>query len=290
MHLTLGILRTFQAFFYALSFLWLDGFAVPAPAQVTQAVGQFLANIIREINMASVPDHIKIKLENAAGFHSRIKETCLVHIDSPKEENLKRISVYIGEMAQSLRSALNNSLWDFCENKIKGIVDSGEYNKIKWSHDFPIESDKESFEKSKSRALRHIAHNYEKVYQFLETIQPYHKGYDFLGKLKVFSNDTSHTIPVKVQDMNITQMVFPGFSAPVIRGNEVIIQWSKNHPASSYPIPSYVDEMTMYISTEKKWKMFLMTIDGEAHFSPTPFSKGTPSNVSKLIAEFYALW
>jgi hypothetical protein len=38
-HLTLGILRQSQAVFYALSFFWLDGFAVPAPAQVTQTVG-----------------------------------------------------------------------------------------------------------------------------------------------------------------------------------------------------------------------------------------------------------
>jgi hypothetical protein len=37
-HLTLGILRTSQAVFYALAFFWLDGFAVPAPAQVTQTV------------------------------------------------------------------------------------------------------------------------------------------------------------------------------------------------------------------------------------------------------------
>jgi hypothetical protein len=35
MHLTLGILRTLQAVFYALSFFWSDGFAVPAPAQVS---------------------------------------------------------------------------------------------------------------------------------------------------------------------------------------------------------------------------------------------------------------
>ncbi|MFN8381705.1 MAG: hypothetical protein U0V02_07185 [Anaerolineales bacterium] len=41
MHLTLGILRTSQAVFYALSFFWLDGFAVPAPAQVTQTVMRF---------------------------------------------------------------------------------------------------------------------------------------------------------------------------------------------------------------------------------------------------------
>jgi len=38
-HLTLGILRKSQAVSYALSFFWLDGFAVPAPAQVTQSVG-----------------------------------------------------------------------------------------------------------------------------------------------------------------------------------------------------------------------------------------------------------
>jgi hypothetical protein len=42
-HLTLGILRTSQAVFYAFSFSWLDGFAVPAPAQVTQTVGTPLA-------------------------------------------------------------------------------------------------------------------------------------------------------------------------------------------------------------------------------------------------------
>jgi hypothetical protein len=38
-HLTLGILRKSQAVSYAFSFFWLDGFAVPAPAQVTQTVG-----------------------------------------------------------------------------------------------------------------------------------------------------------------------------------------------------------------------------------------------------------
>jgi hypothetical protein len=31
-HLTLGILRQSQAFFYALSFFWLDGFAVTRPS------------------------------------------------------------------------------------------------------------------------------------------------------------------------------------------------------------------------------------------------------------------
>jgi len=39
-HPTLGILRKSQAVFYASAFFQLDGFAVPAPAQVTLTVRQ----------------------------------------------------------------------------------------------------------------------------------------------------------------------------------------------------------------------------------------------------------
>ncbi|HND44676.1 MAG TPA: hypothetical protein PKX51_20305, partial [Cyclobacteriaceae bacterium] len=37
--------RTSQAVFYALAFFWLDGFAVPARAQVTQTVGRLVFSI-----------------------------------------------------------------------------------------------------------------------------------------------------------------------------------------------------------------------------------------------------
>ncbi|MBL0345508.1 hypothetical protein [Candidatus Villigracilis affinis] len=42
-HPTLGILPRFQAFFYASAFFQSDGVPPPAPAQVTQTVGQNLA-------------------------------------------------------------------------------------------------------------------------------------------------------------------------------------------------------------------------------------------------------
>jgi len=38
-HLTLGILCTFQVFFYALTYFYLDSEEVSTPAQVPQAVG-----------------------------------------------------------------------------------------------------------------------------------------------------------------------------------------------------------------------------------------------------------
>ncbi len=51
MHLTLGILRKSQAVSHALSFFRSDGFAVPAPAQVTQTVSPSLEiKVARGIN------------------------------------------------------------------------------------------------------------------------------------------------------------------------------------------------------------------------------------------------
>ena len=51
-HPTLGILRTLQAVFYALSFFWLDGFAVPTPARVTQTVGPPLQIVVNRDKMS----------------------------------------------------------------------------------------------------------------------------------------------------------------------------------------------------------------------------------------------
>jgi hypothetical protein len=49
-HPTLGILARFQAFFYASAFFQSDGVPPPAPARVTQTVGQFLAKLSKNNN------------------------------------------------------------------------------------------------------------------------------------------------------------------------------------------------------------------------------------------------
>lgn len=55
MHLTLWILRTSQAVFYDLAFFWLDGFAVPAPAQATQAVMQQIGLPLMQVTKTFKP-------------------------------------------------------------------------------------------------------------------------------------------------------------------------------------------------------------------------------------------
>jgi hypothetical protein len=68
-HLTLGILRTSQAVFYALSFFWLDGFAVPAPAQVTQTVSVPLRENLLGLFQNCVSFKLGLSLSNqVSGF------------------------------------------------------------------------------------------------------------------------------------------------------------------------------------------------------------------------------
>jgi hypothetical protein len=240
--------------------------------------------------MNYVPDHIQIRLQHSEDFHSNVKETCLKQIDYPRKRQLKRISVYIGEMSQALRSALNNTMWDFCERKLKNVLPETEYEKVRWSHDFPIERNEEKFRKSKSRVLRHIDKDFPKIHQFLESVQPYHKGYRNLSYIRTLSNDTTHTIPVVPHHHDDIQLKIVGAPQPVIRGNKVIVKNPNNGLTVIYSIPCYVREMTMYVSSKKKWVIFLMSADGEKYFSPTPFSKSAPSLVNKLITEFYNLW
>ena len=62
MHLTLGILWQSQAVSYALAFFWLDGFAVPAPAQVTQSVRRLNTEQIQAVKISFFDRFMKIIL------------------------------------------------------------------------------------------------------------------------------------------------------------------------------------------------------------------------------------
>ena len=241
--------------------------------------------------MHEIPDHIQIFLGEASVYPAKIHETCLAFLDSQDQKELKKISVYMGQLSHGLRMALNNALWDFCEQNINPALDKGEYNKIRYSHDFPIEASYESFMQAKCRALRHIKGDFPVVYQFLEKVQPYHPGYQELSPMRVMSNDSSHTIPVGVRDGHIDMMQAPGYQWPRIVGEEVIVQWTPSHKVSKYSIPCYIEEMDLYVSRGKEWRAFWMKPDdSETLFQPTSFSRIMLSRVTTLINDFYNLW
>jgi hypothetical protein len=240
--------------------------------------------------MSDIPEHIKIKLQNSKEYTPRIMNLCLKEASYPRVKRRKKISVCLGEMAQALRSALNNALWDFAERNLKPILDEDEYNKVRWSHDFPIEKDEDNFEKSRTRILRHIADSFPSVYQFLEKAQPYHTDNKYLWPLKTISNSTTHTIPIEAQTVQANDVAFVN-AKPRIVGNQVIVSTYDGSYRKVYPsIPCYVEEPRMFVSRKGKWVLFLIDLGEGPKPNLIPFVETANQEVGKLVSEFYALW
>jgi hypothetical protein len=239
--------------------------------------------------MSDIPEHIQIKLQKSKEYVPRIMSLCLKEASYPRVKRHKGISVCLGEMAQALRSALNNALWDFAERNLRPTLNGDEYDRIRYSHDFPIEKDKESFEGSRTRILRYIANGFPSVYQFLETAQPYHVDNKYLWPLKIISNSTTHTIPIAAQTVQANDVAF-GNGKPRIVGNQVIVSTYDGSYRRVYPsIPCYVEEPKMFVSKERKWVLFLIDLGKEPKPNLIPFVETANHGVGKLISEFYTL-
>lgn len=239
--------------------------------------------------MAVVPDHISILLQDASEYDPKIDQACLDQADHPKSEQLKRISVYVGELAHTLRAVLNNAMWDFAEKRLRTTIPGDEYETIRYSHDFPIETNTKKFNHSKERILRYIRNEHKSVYEYLERAQPFHAGNEHLLRIRTLSNDTSHTIPVETKQLDVYDFAFDGGAKLEIRGDRVIVPRPRGLWVA-HTIPCYVEEVDIYVSSDKKWIAFLMTTDGKPSFSPRAFSRGGLERINKLLNEFYDLW
>ena len=240
--------------------------------------------------MSDVSTHIQIKLQNAGDFIPKIMALCLREATYPRTRRRKRISILLGEMTQALRSALNYAMWDFAQSNLQSRLSEDEYEKVRYSHDFPIEKDKENFEKSRSRILRHVARDFYDVFRFMERAQPYNDRGQYLWHLKTISNHTMHTIPIEATPIHGNDVSLIGVK-PRIVGNQVMIPSRDGSATKIYPsIPCYVEELRMFVSIERKWVVFLIDLGGEARPNLLPFAQIANQRVNQLIAEFYALW
>lgn len=235
--------------------------------------------------MAPIPEHIKIKLAEVDEIPIKVMDLCCKQLVAPNETYLTEISVRIGTMAQGFRSILNNMLWDFAEKRLKDLLEADEFSKIKWSHDYPIEKTKKKLKNSKTRILRHIKSHCPTIYEFIEFTQPYNPNYSLLWTIRRLSNDTSHTIPIKVIQPHISSIYFEHGNPKVI-GDRLLIPWG-NNKLQEFKIPCYIESFGMFISSEGKWKIFMIDIDQDPKFSVTDFiSQGCPL-ISKIISDFY---
>jgi len=263
--------------------------------------------------MPEAPKHIQSALEEAATLQSRIAALCMKHVTDPQDGQLTTIAVCLGQMAHTLRSALNQSMWDFATNEILQSADKREAEKLRWSHDFPIATKEEDFEESKSRVMQHITDSsypsmrqlierggrcglhcqlrtsYPSMRQLIERAQPYHNGNEWLGQLRTLSNDVSHTIPVEAVAWAGHDVSFVG-AKPRISGGSVIIPAGKHVAIVYRPVPIYVRELGVFASQDEKWILFLIDFDRRRKPSLIPFTEQAVDGVEQLVARFYKSW
>ncbi len=238
--------------------------------------------------MATIPDHIQIKLREADETPPKILELCCQHLVNPNDELLTEISVRLGTMSVGLRSALNNMMWDFAERVLQSLLPPDEYAKIQWSHDYPIEKDISGFESSKSRILIHVRKYFPEIYDFLEGSQPYNEDLSMLWTIKLLSNDSTHTIPVEIYQPNISIVVFDHGGRPKILGDTVIVPFDKNNPVV-LKTPCFIEALDMFAAKDGRWIIYMIGIDQNPKYSVTGFIGGAYPLAKRIIINFYRL-
>ena len=137
MHLTLGILRQSQAVFYALAFFWLDGFAVPTPAQVTQTVSPSSAKYEKDSEMKYLFDEARFQ-NGSINFTAHTKPVSMQNKNEDKmdfKNEIQKITadseyiitgtcwVHIDYYCQHIKRFKHPGVYDI-DNIVKPILDS----------------------------------------------------------------------------------------------------------------------------------------------------------------------
>ena len=105
-------------------------------------------------------------------------------------------SLQANEISTNLRISIKN----FCEN-LRSVLDYLA-NEIREAHCsaakpserfyFPIFSDRNQFESKTKRWFPDLEKNRPDLWNYLEAIQPYHKGYEWLGYFNKLNNENKH--------------------------------------------------------------------------------------------------
>ncbi len=218
----------------------------------------------------------------------KIMDLCCQHLVEPDISILQEISVLLGIMSHTLRSSLNNMIWDFAGKGLTSVLSNDEFERIKWSHDFPIENDKLSFENSRVRILRHLKEYFPPIYDYIESCQPYHNEFSILWTIKLLSNDTTHTTPVEVIQPNITSVALSNGGAPRVIGDKVVVPFDRRNP-TIYQLPCFIEVFDMFVSNEGKWIIYMIGIDQDPKYSVTGFISNASVVVGNVIAGFYSI-
>lgn len=229
-----------------------------------------------------------IKLEHADEYQKKVISLCFAHCALADASNLMRIGAYLGDFANNLRSALNYAMHRFVQNRLTPVLLPNEYRKIERHQDFPGDNCRTSFDQR--TVIRYIRKHCLVVYQFLEGVQPYHPGNEWLKYLLLISNKDKHVIENEIRTEQAGAVL--GLHSdgtphpkPAILGDKLFVMAS-NQP-HIHPLPCYYTPYDAFALKGGKWSFFHIMID-EKRLSLMEFLRTTPRKIEGLINDLEA--
>jgi len=234
----------------------------------------------------------QVKLDNASEIGQRIMLLCLKQCESPNDRNLLKIGAHLGDFANNLRSALNYTMRHFVEVRLKPVLSHDEYKEVRKNQDFPWSDGRGDFDKK--AVISHTKNHHKPVYDFLEGVQPYYQGNEWLRHLMRISNRDKHEIINEIKEPHAAVVGFmnpdgtphpsPGFFGP---GLDRILVKSNDEPQVRI-LPCYYYPYGGFAVKGGKWAFFFICID-QAQLGLTRFIERVPQNAKNLIDNFNAL-
>jgi hypothetical protein len=253
------------------------------------AVGPVLTQVNTGELMAT-KDLAQVKLESAHEIRQKMMLLCLKQCESPDDRYRLKIGSYLGDFTNNLRSALNYTMRHFAEARLKPVLRRNQYKAM--NRDFPWSSSRGAFDKK--AVIEHTRCHYETVYDFLESVQPYHEGNEWLKHLMRISNKDKHVIineiktpketAVSSMKPNGTPNPFAGFFGP---GFDRILVIRESQPCV-HQCPHYYHPFGAFAVKGGKWVFFFISID-QVNLGLLRFMERVTQNVETLTDDFVML-
>lgn len=234
----------------------------------------------------------QVKLETADEKKQQIMMLCLKQCKAPDDIKLLKIGSSLGDFVNNLRSALNYTMQHVVEASLKPALPSSEYKALKRNQDFPWFDSRTDFDKKD--LVKHTRSHCKPIYDFLEGVQPYHQGNEWLRDLMRISNRDKHVIINQITDPEMLAIAFMGPGGTPHRGPSFFgsgldrILVPSNPEPHVHLCPYYYYPYGMFAVKGGKWALFLVLID-QKKLGLTRFLENTTPNVKTLIDNLIAL-
>ncbi len=131
--------------------------------------------------MNSINKDIKSQIERAKKLFGELKISCERDLKSKSiSDDTKNLTP---EILLKMRNLLDQSLYGFFEKNIAPKLSEKDKDKDKARIYFPITAKKENLKSILGRGkMTNLETDHPKVFNFLDSIQPYNKGYEWLGE------------------------------------------------------------------------------------------------------------